>query len=152
MHWLSEPQAWIALATLTSLELVLGIDNIVFISILSSRLHGSERQRARIVGLVAAMGMRILLLLSLAWIVRLTTPLFTLFTHPISGRDLILIVGGVFLLTKSTFEIHQKIEGHDEVRRIAAAPTLRNLHADGVASVTIGGCWKEVSSCPPSGL
>ena len=127
MHWMSSPEAWIALATLTGLELVLGVDNIVFISILSSRLRGADRQRARIVGLIAAMGMRIVLLLSLAWIVRLTAPLITLFSHPISGRDLILIVGGLFLLAKSTFEIHHKLEGHGEVRRVAAAPSFASV-------------------------
>jgi predicted tellurium resistance membrane protein TerC len=127
MDWLSDPQAWIALATLTSLELVLGIDNIVFISILSGRLRGAQRQRARMLGLVAAMGMRILLLFSLSWIIRLTEPLFTVFAHPVSGRDLILIVGGLFLLAKSTFEIHHKLEGHDETRKVGAAPTFASV-------------------------
>jgi len=126
MDWITDPQAWIALATLTSLELVLGIDNIVFISILSGRLRGGDRQRARIVGLVAAMAMRILLLLSLSWMVKLTTPLFTItfFAHPVSGRDLILIIGGLFLLAKSTFEIHHKLEGHEETRRVGGAPSF----------------------------
>jgi predicted tellurium resistance membrane protein TerC len=127
MDWLSDPQAWIALATLTGLELVLGIDNIVFISILSGRLHGTERQRARVIGLAAAMGMRILLLFSLSWIIRLTEPLFTVFSHPFSGRDLILVVGGLFLLAKSTFEIHHKLEGHDETRKVSAAPTFASV-------------------------
>jgi predicted tellurium resistance membrane protein TerC len=127
MHWLSDPQAWIALATLTSLELVLGIDNIVFISILSGRLRPAERQRARILGLFAAMLMRILLLFSLSWIIKLTAPLFTVMSHPISGRDLILIVGGVFLLAKSTHEIHHKLEGHEEVRKVKAAPSFASV-------------------------
>ncbi len=118
MHWLSDPQAWIALATLTSLELVLGIDNIVFISILSGRLRPAERQRARILGLFAAMLMRILLLFSLSWIIKLTAPLFTVMSHPISGRDLILIVGGGFLLAKCTHEIPHKLEGDEEVRKV----------------------------------
>ena len=127
MQWLSDPEAWIALATLTSLELVLGIDNIVFISILSGRLQAEERQRARVLGLGAAMAMRILLLFSLSWIIRLTAPLFTVMEHPFSGRDLILIIGGVFLLAKSTMEIHHKLEGHDEVRKVKAAPSFASV-------------------------
>jgi predicted tellurium resistance membrane protein TerC len=127
MYWLSDPQAWIALATLTGLELVLGIDNIVFISILSGRLRGQDRQRARVLGLVAAMGMRILLLFSLSWIIRLTEPLFAVFSHPFSGRDLILLIGGIFLLAKSTFEIHHKLEGQDESRKVAAAPSFASV-------------------------
>ena len=127
MHWLADPEAWIALATLTSLELVLGIDNIVFISILSGRLRGAERQRARLLGLAAAMLMRILLLFSLAWIIRLTEPLFSLFSHPFSGRDLILLIGGLFLLAKSTFEIHHKLEGHDQTRTTKAAPSFASV-------------------------
>ncbi len=111
MEWLSDPQAWIALGTLTALEIVLGIDNIIFISILVGRLPEHQRQRGRVIGLAMAMGMRILLLLSLAWIMRLSRPLFTLFTHSFSGRDLILIGGGLFLLIKSTFEIHNSLEG-----------------------------------------
>ena len=111
MEWLSDPQAWIALGTLTALEIVLGIDNIIFISILVGRLPEHQRQRGRVIGLAMAMGMRILLLLSLTWIMRLSRPLFTLFAHSFSGRDLILIAGGLFLLIKSTFEIHNSLEG-----------------------------------------
>ena len=111
MEWLSDPQAWIALGTLTALEIVLGIDNIIFISILVGRLPENQRQRGRIIGLAMAMGMRILLLLSLTWIMRLNRPLFTVLTHSFSGRDLILIGGGLFLLIKSTFEIHNSLEG-----------------------------------------
>ncbi len=111
MEWLSDPQAWIALGTLTALEIVLGIDNIIFISILVGRLPEHQRQRGRIIGLAMAMGMRILLLLSLTWIMRLSRPLFTVLTHSFSGRDLILIGGGLFLLIKSTFEIHNSLEG-----------------------------------------
>ncbi len=103
-------QSLIALVTLTALEIVLGIDNIVFISILSSRLPQGERQRARIVGLGLAMLSRIALLLSLAWVLRLTRPLFTLLSQDISGRDIILLAGGLFLLAKSTFEIHESLE------------------------------------------
>ena len=100
---LSDPQAWIALATLTVLEIVLGIDNIIFISILSGKLPSAQQPQARRVGLLAAMGMRVLLLLSLSWIIRLTAPWFTVMGQEISGRDLILILGGLFLLGKSTY-------------------------------------------------
>jgi predicted tellurium resistance membrane protein TerC len=111
MEWLADPQAWIALATLTALEIVLGIDNIVFISILTGKLPAKEQPRARTIGLAAAMLMRIALLLSLSWIMGLTTPWLTVLGYEISGRDLILIVGGVFLIGKSTYEIHDKLEG-----------------------------------------
>jgi predicted tellurium resistance membrane protein TerC len=115
MEWLTDPQAWIALVTLTALEIVLGVDNIIFISILSGKLPEHQRQKGRLVGLALAMLMRILLLLSLAWIVRLTSPLFSVLGHPVSGRDLILIVGGLFLLAKSTHEIHDKLEGEGDL-------------------------------------
>jgi predicted tellurium resistance membrane protein TerC len=123
MEWLSDPQAWIALGTLTALEIVLGIDNIIFISILVGRLPEHQRQRGRVIGLAMAMGMRILLLLSLTWIMRLSRPLFTLFAHAFSGRDLILIGGGLFLLIKSTFEIHNSLEGgvHGQARAAAVS-------------------------------
>lgn len=114
MEWIADPQAWIALATLTALEVVLGIDNIIFISILVSRLPLQQRNKARIAGLSLAMGMRIALLLSLAWVMGLTTPLFSIFREEISGRDIILIVGGLFLLAKSTIEIHNSLEGTEE--------------------------------------
>ena len=110
---LSDPQVWIALATLTVLEIVLGIDNIIFISILSGKLPDEQQPRARRLGLMAAMVMRVLLLLSLAWIIQLTEPWFTLVGQEISGRDLILILGGLFLLGKSTYEIHDKLEGEE---------------------------------------
>jgi predicted tellurium resistance membrane protein TerC len=113
VEWISQPEAWIAFVTLTALELVLGIDNIVFISILAGKLKPDQRKRARTVGLALAMLTRIALLLSLAWIIRLTAPLFTVLHQEISGRDLILIVGGLFLLAKSTHEIHQKLEGEE---------------------------------------
>lgn len=106
----------IAFATLFALELVLGIDNIIFISIISARLPLKERNRARMMGLALAVVTRILLLLSLAWLVRLTAPLFTVLNQNISGRDLILIVGGLFLMGKSTFEIHSKIEGEEHLQ------------------------------------
>ena len=102
-----------ALITLTFLEIVLGVDNVIFISILSSKLPGSQQGRARRVGLLAAMGMRIVLLLSIVWIIRLTAPLFSILGRPISGRDLILIGGGLFLLAKATIEIHERLEGEE---------------------------------------
>ncbi len=114
MEWLSDPQAWVALATLTALEIVLGIDNIIFISILVARLPEHQRQRARVIGLGLAMFTRILLLLSLAWVMSLTTPWFTIFGEEISGRDFILLGGGLFLLAKSTHEIHNSLEGAGE--------------------------------------
>ncbi len=109
--WLADPNAWIALATLTALEIVLGIDNIIFISILVGRLPEAQRDRARRLGLTLAMGSRIALLMSLAWIMRLTNPLFTVMGNEISGRDLILLGGGLFLLWKSVHEIHASLEG-----------------------------------------
>jgi predicted tellurium resistance membrane protein TerC len=112
VDWITNPEIWIALVTLTVLEIVLGVDNIIFISILSSKLKKADQPRARRLGLALAMIMRILLLLSLTWVMRLTAPLFTL-GQEISGRDLILIVGGLFLLAKSTFEIHEKLEGEE---------------------------------------
>ena len=111
MDWISRPDAWIALATLTLLEIVLGIDNIVFISILVDKLPQEKRELARRIGLFMAMFMRIGLLFVLAWIVGLTAPLFTITQYEISGRDLILIGGGLFLLWKSTVEIHHSLEG-----------------------------------------
>jgi predicted tellurium resistance membrane protein TerC len=113
MDWLTDPQIWIALATLTFLEIVLGVDNIIFISILSGKLPAEQQARARRIGLLGAMLTRIALLFSLAWIIKLTAPWFSLFGHDISGRDLILILGGLFLLGKSTFEIHDKLEGEE---------------------------------------
>ncbi|MEO8465668.1 MAG: TerC family protein [Gammaproteobacteria bacterium] len=110
MEWLSSPEAWIALTTLTLLEIVLGIDNIIFISILVGRLPEAQRPRARVLGLAFAMGTRILLLLLLTWIMRLNANLFTAFGVDISGRDLILIGGGLFLIAKSTLEIHSSLE------------------------------------------
>ena len=103
----------IALATLTLLEVVLGVDNIIFISILAGKLPVNQQAKARRLGLLAAMIMRILLLFSLVWIIRLTAPLFTVFEHPVSGRDLILLGGGLFLLAKATLEIHEKLEGEE---------------------------------------
>jgi predicted tellurium resistance membrane protein TerC len=114
MNWISNPDAWVGLLTLTALEIVLGIDNIIFISILAGKLPAAEQGRARKLGLMGAFVTRVLLLLGIAWVVRLTRPLFTLLGHGVSGRDIILIVGGVFLIGKATFEIHGKVEGHGE--------------------------------------
>jgi len=111
MDWLVSPEAWIALLTLTALEIVLGVDNIIFISILVGRLPPEQRARARMIGLGLAMVMRIALLLSLAWMMRLTDPLFSVFGQGFSGRDLILLFGGLFLLAKSVMEIHNSLEG-----------------------------------------
>jgi predicted tellurium resistance membrane protein TerC len=125
MDWLTNPEIWIALATLTALEIVLGIDNIVFISILAGKLPVSQQTRARQVGLALAMITRILLLLSLSWLIGLTTPWFHIFGLGISGRDLILIAGGLFLIAKSTHEIHQKLEGEEGVSSARVAPSFR---------------------------
>jgi predicted tellurium resistance membrane protein TerC len=113
MDALTDPQIWIALATLTFLEIVLGIDNIIFISILSGKLPQDQQPRARRLGLLGALLTRVLLLFSLAWIIRLTAPWFTVLGQEISGRDLILILGGLFLLGKATYEIHDKLEGEE---------------------------------------
>jgi predicted tellurium resistance membrane protein TerC len=121
MDWLSNPQAWIALVTLTALEIVLGIDNIIFISVLVSRLPHKKRNKARVLGLGLAMLTRIALLLSITWVMKLTAPLFTVYAEEISGRDMILIVGGLFLLWKSTLEIHKSLEGEGEARAAKAA-------------------------------
>jgi predicted tellurium resistance membrane protein TerC len=114
MNWLTDPQTWLALVTLSALEIVLGIDNIIFISIQASKLPAHQQEKARLVGLGLAMFIRIGLLFSLTWLMGLTSPLFSVFGNEISGRDLILISGGLFLLWKSTMEIHEKLEG-DEV-------------------------------------
>lgn len=120
MEWITDPQALIALLTLTVLEIVLGIDNIIFISILSGKLPAEQRKKGRLVGLSLAMVTRILLLFSISLIVKLTEPFFTVFELGISGRDLILIIGGLFLLAKSTMEIHSKLEGEEEHLNIKA--------------------------------
>jgi predicted tellurium resistance membrane protein TerC len=124
MDWITDPQIWIAFGTLTSLEIVLGIDNIVFISILSGRLPESQQARARTVGLALAMVTRILLLLVLAWVIGLVAPLFTVLGEEISGRDIILIAGGLFLVAKSTYEIHHKLEGEHSDPALRSYPTF----------------------------
>jgi predicted tellurium resistance membrane protein TerC len=114
MEWISDPNAWIGLLTLTVLEIVLGIDNIIFISILAGKLPRDQQDKARKLGLMGALVSRILLLLSIAWLARLTAPLVTVLGNEISGRDLILLIGGLFLIAKATHEIHGKLEGEEE--------------------------------------
>jgi len=126
MEWIASPEAWVALATLTALEIVLGIDNIVFISVLVARLPEAQRERARILGLSLAMGTRILLLLFLSWIMGLKATLFTLLELDISGRDLILLGGGLFLIAKATLEIHAALEG---VAQDQAAPVVAGFYS-----------------------
>ena len=124
LELLASPEIWLAFATLLLLEIVLGIDNIVFISIMAGKLPPEQRPRARTLGLSLALIMRILLLLSLSWIVKLTAPLFTVLGQEISGRDLILLIGGLFLITKATFEIHERLEGPEEHKERKAAVTF----------------------------
>jgi predicted tellurium resistance membrane protein TerC len=127
MEWLTDPQAWIAFVTLVVLELVLGIDNVVFISILAEKLPGDQPRKARLLGLGLAMLMRILLLFSISWIIGLTAPLFAIFGHEVSGRDLILIGGGLFLLAKSTHEIHGKLEGAEGEASTRVSPSFTSV-------------------------
>ncbi|MDD2804651.1 MAG: TerC family protein [Elusimicrobiales bacterium] len=127
MHWMTDPQTWIALLTLTALEIVLGVDNIIFISILSAKVPQAQRDKARRVGLALAMLMRIALLLCLTWVMKLTSPLFAVLGHAVSGRDLILLIGGTFLIGKSTFEIHEKLEGTEGGGSARAAATFRGV-------------------------
>ncbi len=131
MELLTNPETWVALATLTLLEIVLGIDNVIFISILVQRLPAEVRDRARLIGLGLAMGMRIVLLLTISWIIGLTEPLFEIVDRPISVRDLILIGGGLFLLWKATTEIHESLEGEE-------------AHAPTAASATLGGVLIQI--------
>jgi predicted tellurium resistance membrane protein TerC len=121
MDWITNPEAWIALLTLTVMEIVLGIDNVVFISVLVQRLPVELRDRARTIGLGLAMGMRILLLLTISWIVGLTQPVVTIGDHPVSVRDLILVGGGLFLIWKAVTEIHEALEGDEG--HVVAGPT-----------------------------
>jgi len=127
MDWMLNHEIWISLLTLTLLEIVLGIDNVIFISILAGKLPPEDQGRARKLGLALALITRILLLCGLAWMVRLTTPLFSLLSHPVSGRDLILLAGGLFLLAKSTHEIHEKLEGEDGGVTSRIAPNFTSV-------------------------
>jgi len=133
MEWIYDPQAWIALVTLTFLEIVLGIDNIVFLSILTGRLPPEQRSRGRRVGLMLAMGMRIALLFSINWVMSLTDELFSVWEQKVTGRDLILLGGGLFLMWKSVTEIHHKLEGAEE-----------DLHAGGKAA-TFGAIITQIA-------
>ena len=132
--WLNSPEAWVALLTLTVMEIVLGIDNIIFISILVDRLPEAERAKARFLGLAFAMVTRILLLLCITWVMQLKEPLFTITAYSISGKDLILIMGGLFLLWKSTMELHQKVEGHAE-----------SEHSSGRAKAALGAILVQIA-------
>ena len=127
MDWITSPEAWIALLTLTILEIVLGIDNVVFISILAGKLPQEQQAKARKLGLALAMIMRIALLFSISLIIRLTAPLFTVLGEEISGRDLVLIIGGLFLLAKSTHEIHERLEGEAGEASIRVKPSLTSV-------------------------
>lgn len=140
MDWITDPQAWIAFLTLVSLELILGVDNVIFISILASKLPEDQQSKARRLGLGLAVFTRILLLFSLSWIIGLTEPLFEVFGWAVSGRDLILILGGLFLMGKATFEIHEKLEGveghsSDKVKASFASVIFQVLLLDVVFSL-----------------
>jgi len=124
---LADPQTWLALVTLTVLEIVLGIDNIVFISILAGRLPEPQAHKARQLGLAAAMVTRILLLLSISWVVGLTQPIFNILSMEVSGRDLIMFAGGLFLIYKSTHEIHNRLEGEEDHRKVKVAPSFSSV-------------------------
>ncbi len=127
MDWIVNPEIWVALLTLTALEIVLGVDNIIFISVLAGKLPKARQARARTIGLLAAMLMRIALLFSLSWLSRLTHPLFTVAGLQVSGRDLILLLGGIFLIGKSTWEIHENLEGSVQAAREKAVASFSGL-------------------------
>lgn len=137
MEWLSDPNAWLALATLTALEIVLGVDNIIFISILCGRLPENQRAKARNIGLMFAMLTRIGLLFTLTWMMTLTAPLFAIFAHELSGRDLILIGGGLFLLWKSVHEIHNSLEGPMENQDGSAAAVVTTTFGAVIAQIAV---------------
>ncbi len=127
MDFLADPQIWISLLTLTGLEIVLGIDNVIFISILAGKLPKEQQPKARQTGLALALITRIGLLACIAWLAKLTAPLFAVIGHEVSGRDLILLLGGLFLIAKSTFEIHEKLEGEDGVQSAGKAASFRAI-------------------------
>jgi predicted tellurium resistance membrane protein TerC len=127
MHWIMDPESWIALLTLATLEIVLGIDNIIFISILAARLPAGQRRRVRTLGLGIGVGLRIVLLFSLTFVMRWTTPLFTVLAHSVSGRDLVLLGGGLFLIAKTTGEIHHRLEGGAELEQQRKSPAFAGI-------------------------
>jgi predicted tellurium resistance membrane protein TerC len=127
MSWIMDPQGCIAFLTLLALEIVLGIDNVIFLSILSSKLPVAQQGKARIAGLSLAVFMRVVLILSISWVIGLTAPFFTVFSHEISGRDIILIAGGLFLIGKSTHEVHDSLEGEEGKSSARVAPTLLSV-------------------------
>lgn len=127
MEWLAQPETWIALVTLTVLEIVLGIDNVIFISILAGKLPENQQARARTTGLALALITRLLLLASISWIASLTTPLFTIFELHVAGRDLILAIGGIFLIGKATREIHERLEGQEGHTGAKVAPSFSSV-------------------------
>jgi predicted tellurium resistance membrane protein TerC len=127
MEWVTSPEIWISLLTLTLLEIVLGIDNIVFISLLSAKLPQDQQKKARQLGLMLALGTRILLLLGLAFMAKMTATLFTVASHPVTGRDIILLAGGLFLIWKATHEIHEKLEGEDGEVTKRITPTFASV-------------------------
>lgn len=129
MDWISDPTAWSALAALLTLEIVLGVDNVVFISILASKLPPEEQEKARKIGLLAAGGMRVLLLLAIGWIITLKKELFAIGSVGFSGKELILLAGGVFLIYKATNEIHHKLEGEEGEKSSKVAPTIASVIA-----------------------
>ena len=151
MAWMTGAEGWIALVTLTVLEIVLGVDNIIFISIIAGRLPFSERDCARKLGLTLAMFIRIALLLSIAWVMGLTHPLLVVVSHPVSGRDLILLVGGVFLIGQSTLEIHDKLEGVEDGSASRAVASFAGVIAQillldivfSLDSVITGSGWRK---------
>jgi predicted tellurium resistance membrane protein TerC len=127
MEWIADPGAWAALVTLTALEIVLGVDNIIFIAILAGRLPADRQARARRLGILVALASRLALLFSITWIMRLTTPLFGVFGHVVTGRDLILLLGGLFLIGKAVHELHEGLEGEDEEVGGRGSPTLASI-------------------------
>jgi predicted tellurium resistance membrane protein TerC len=127
MEWIADPGAWAALVTLTALEIVLGVDNIIFIAILAGRLPAERQARARRLGILVALASRLALLFSITLIMRLTTPLFAVFDHQVTGRDLILLLGGLFLIGKAVHELHEGLEGEDEDLSTRGAPTLASI-------------------------
>jgi predicted tellurium resistance membrane protein TerC len=137
-EWILEPQAWMALATLTALEIVLGIDNIIFLAILVQRLPGEQQKSARLIGLTLALGLRLVLLTSLAWLVKLTADLFTVLGQGISGRDLVLILGGLFLLVKATLEIGHEMDELEPAHQLEPPPPPPGRGSYALTLVQIG--------------